>query len=89
MMLFINNNKNEKPKESLHMLILIYIFLIPTKFHPSTCSNNSLLQYHVSKRQFNANRIRINEFALTKMYSSSELDNANYSIHIRCKSNSN
>jgi hypothetical protein len=31
---FINNNKNEQPKESLHMIMLI---IFPTKFRRSTC----------------------------------------------------
>jgi dolichol kinase len=38
---FINNDKNEQPRESLHMILLI-IFFIPTQFRPSTC----LRKYH-------------------------------------------
>ena len=39
---FINNNKNEQPRESLHMIMLIIFILIPIKFRLSTFSDNSL-----------------------------------------------
>jgi hypothetical protein len=41
---FINDNNNEEPKESLHMIMLIKTFPIPTKYHPSIYSDNSILQ---------------------------------------------
>ena len=41
---FINNDKNEQPRESLHMILLINFF-IPTKFRPSTC----LSKYHAMR----------------------------------------
>ena len=65
---YVNNNKNEKPKESLHMLMLI-LFLIPTKFAQalprinrfcnSMCAHDSLIPIEYE----------LNEFALTKTYS--------------------
>ena len=65
---YVNNNKNEKPKESLHMLMLI-LFLIPTnsaqalpriiRFCNSMCTHESLMRIEYE----------LNEFALTKTYS--------------------
>jgi hypothetical protein len=70
---FINNNKNEQPRESLHMIMLIFFFY-----------SNKIPSKHVSTRQFKVHWIWINEFALTKTYSWNELDNANYLIQIWC-----
>ena len=64
---FINNNKNEQPKRKFTHDNVNHFFLFQQN---SVQAPARIIHFcNVSTRQFNANRMRINEFALTKAYS--------------------
>jgi hypothetical protein len=74
-MSFINNNKNDQPKRKFTHDNVNHFFLFQQN---SIQAPAWIIRFcNVSTWQFNANWIWINEFALTKTYFWSELDNAN------------